>query len=90
MPHNRRQEIGSPLPQVLYYNDQDFQTLVTLSEKLLRHAATMLLMLTDDNSPQQSTPRTTKASNLLDLLPNVFTTADAVLIGEELGISIFL
>ena len=72
---------------VLYYSDQDFQTLATLSEKLLRHAATMLLLLTDDNSPQQSTPRNTKASGLLDLLPNVFTTADAVLIGEELGVT---
>ena len=86
---DRPQERNSSftISSVLYCSDQDFQTLVTLSEKFLRHAALMILMLTEDKSPQQPTHRNTKASGLLDMLPNEFTTADAVLIGEELGVT---
>lgn len=73
---------------VLYCSDQDFQTLATLSEKLLRHAALMLLLLLTEEMPKKElVHRTTKASGLLDLLPNKFTTADAYAMGEEIGVS---
>ena len=85
-----RQEIGSPLPQVLYCNDQDFQTLVTLSEKFLRHAATMLLMLTEPevskSSPKTTTKQAKNIEQLLSLLPDSFDFAKAVESGETLDL----
>ena len=82
-----RLEFGSPLPQVLYCNDQDFQTLVTLSEKLLRHAALMLLMLSAPEAPRQQpvSKMDSKVEHLLSLLPNRFSTAEAIKAGEQMG-----
>ncbi len=44
-----RLDIGSPQPELLYCSDDDFRTLATLSEKLLRHAGRMILMLSQND-----------------------------------------
>ena len=44
-------------------------------------------MLREEKENPAAQQRNTKASGLLDMLPNQFTTADAVLIGEELGVT---
>lgn len=77
------------LPSVLYCSDDDFHTLVTLAEKLLRHAARIALALPEEDNPLQATirQRNTKASTLLSLLPNEFTTAQAVELAASLGIT---
>ena len=76
-------------PSVLYCSDDDFHTLVTLAEKLLRHAARVALALPEEDNPLQATirQRNTKASTLLSLLPNKFTTAQAVAIAQNNGIA---
>ena len=79
---------------VLYCSDQDFQTLTTLSEKLLRHAALMILTLTQPQAMQERTHQATKASynviesteKLLEALPNEFTYTEMLSISERLGI----
>lgn len=79
---------------VLYCSDQDFQTLTTLSEKLLRHAALMILTLTQPQAMQERTHQATKASynviesteKLLEALPNEFSYTEMLSISERLGI----
>ena len=83
-----------PANSVLYCSDQDFQTLATLSEKLLRHAALMLLLLTEPQVMQDKPRSVTKASysvlesteKLLEALPNEFTYSEMLSICEELDI----
>ena len=77
------------LPSVLYCSDDDFHTLVTLAEKLLRHAARVALALPEEDNPLQATirQRNTKSAELLDLLPGEFTTAQAVELAASLGIT---
>ena len=77
------------IPEVLYCSDTDFRTLVTLSEKLLRHAALMTLLLPEDSeSPLPAQIGRPKHSDLLkELLPEKFTTQDAVKIGMDGGLS---
>lgn len=43
--------------------------------------------LSKDTTPSAPLHRTTKATNLYDMLPNEFTTAEAIEIGESMGIS---
>ena len=86
-----RQEIGATLPKVLYCNNQDFQTLVTLSEKLLRHAATMLLMLTEPEASKATqkvvqnvrSDAAERIEVLYKLLPEQFKSQDAMSIGKK-------
>ena len=75
--------------EVLYCSDTDFRTLVMLSEKLLRHAALMMLMLPEESEdPLQPQIGRAKQSDLLsELLPDKFTTQEAVKIGEDNRIS---
>ena len=84
-----RLNTSSSLPSVIYCSDTDFRTLLILTEKLLRHAANMMLLLPEEKpAVAPSAPRrTTKATNLLDLLPDRFTTAEALEIGEKIGIT---
>ena len=71
---------------VLYCSDEDFRTLVMLSEKLLRHAGLMVLMLNSEVKKEVVQHRNTKAAGLLDMLPTEFTTAEAVIVAKEMGI----
>lgn len=83
-----KQEQGEwTMPKVLYCSDEDFRTLVMLSEKLLRHAGLMVLMLNHEEKKEPVQHRNTKATGLLDMLPAEFTTAEAVIVGKELGMS---
>ena len=75
------------MPKVLYCSDEDFRTLVMLSEKLLRHAGLMVLMLNRVEKKEVVPHRNTKATGLLDMLPTEFTTAEAVIVGKELGVT---
>ena len=75
------------MPKVLYCSDEDFRTLVMLSEKLLRHAGLMVLMLNRVEKKEVVPHRNTKATGLLDMLPAEFTTAEAVIVGKELGVT---
>ena len=77
------------LPSVLYCSDEDFKTLVMLSEKLMRHAALMMLMLPDETeSALPAQIGRPKQSNLLkELLPEKFTTQDAIKLGEDNDLS---
>ena len=77
------------LPEVLYCSDTDFHTLVTLSEKLLRHAALMTLLLPEDSEsplPAQikSESGMERTKDLLALLPEKFTFAEATKCGEQI------
>ena len=77
------------IPEVLYCSDTDFRTLVTLSEKLLRHAALMTLLLPEDSEsplPAQLTDKLAvrHAKDLLEKLDNEFSTKEAYDIGESL------
>jgi hypothetical protein len=79
------------IPEVLYCSDTDFRTLVTLSEKLLRHAALMTLLLPDDSEsplPAQikSESGMERKKDLLTLLPEKFTFAEATKCGEQIEI----
>lgn len=86
IPNNLHTASPTSDSSVLYCSDQDFQTLTTLSEKLLRHAALMILTLTQDHQPKQpASTMDSKVEHLLSLLPKRFSTADAVKAGEEMG-----
>ena len=76
----------APAPDKMYCCDEDFKTLVTLADTLIYHSAAMVNMLNEPQSPTPSEPthRNTKAAGLFDLLPDRFTTAEAVEIGKEL------
>ena len=88
-PEERISPIGPNLPEVLYCSDEDFKTLVMLAEKLMRHAALMMLMLPDETeSALPAQIGRPKQSNLLkELLPEKFTTQDAVKVGEDNSLS---
>jgi hypothetical protein len=75
------------LPDQIYCSDTDFHTLVLLTQKLIRHTGILMLELSKDTTPSAPLHRTTKASGLIEQLPDVFTTAKAVELGEELGIT---
>jgi len=77
------------LPDRIFCSDADFRTLLILTEKFLRYAANMLLLLPEEKSaiPQSRPQRNSKATNLIDLLPDQFTTAEAYLVGEKLGVT---
>ena len=75
------------LPDQIYCSDTDFHTLVLLTQKLIRHTGILMLELSKDTTPSAPLHRTTKATNLYDMLPNEFTTAEAIEIGESMGIS---
>ena len=88
-----RNTAESKLPEVLYCSDEDFRTLVMLSEKLLRHAALMMLMLPDEaENPLKAEIKSEaelekRVDELCEKLPDEFGTAEALAIGEEMDIS---
>lgn len=84
-----RLDIDSPAPERLTCCDDDFRTLMTLADTLIYHSAAMVNMLNEPQSPTAPEPshRNTPSSSLLDMLPERFTTPEAIQIGEELGIS---
>lgn len=81
---------------VVYCQDEDFRTLVMLSEKLLRHAALMTLMLPDEEEKlQELRPESearhqnveNRACELYGFLPEKFSTSEAYATGlERMGI----
>ena len=80
------------LPEVLYCSDEDFKTLVMLSEKLMRHAALMMLMLPDETEsalPAQITSPhiAEQQDDLLSRLPDNFTSKDIKTISEEMNVT---
>ena len=85
--------LGGELNGVLYCSDEDFRTLVMLSEKLLRHAALMMLMLPDEaENPLKAEIKSVdelqnRVDELCEKLPDEFGTAEALAIGEEMDIS---
>jgi len=77
-----------PSPEVLYCSDDDFKTLVMLTEKLTRHAALMTLMLPEEEKvleTQVVSEAQERAEQLLESLGEKFTTQEAVEAGEALG-----
>ena len=83
-----RLDIHQPAPEKMDCCDDDFRTLMTLADTLIYHSAAMVNMLNEPQSPTPSEPthRNTKASGLFDLLPDVFTSADAVALAPELNV----
>ena len=86
---NSSNSLSSSSPSVLYCNDEDFKTLIMLAEKLMRHAALMMLMLPDDSEnplpAQIASPRIAEQQDdLLSRLPVKFTTAEAIEEGKKL------
>lgn len=90
-----RQEPGE-CSDVVYCQDEDFRTLVMLSEKLLRHAALMTLMLPDEEEkwselrPESEARHQNvenRACELYGFLPEKFSTSEAYATGlERMGI----
>ena len=84
-----RQDVSQPLPDVLYCSDEDFHTLVMLAEKLLYHAALVTLMLPEEaENPLKAEIRSVtdeRTKDLLDLLPEMFTTSEAIAAGNSIG-----
>lgn len=74
------------LPDQIYCSDADFYTLVLLTQKLLRHTGLLMLELSKPATPSTPSQRNSRASSLLDLLPDKFTTAEAYAIGESLNV----
>ena len=72
-------------------NKEEFKTLVMLSEKLMRHAALMMLMLPDETENPLPAEIKSKAENraeqLLAALPETFGFAIAKEKCEEMNIS---
>lgn len=73
--------------EVLYCSDTDFRTMVLLAEKLLRHAAELIIMLPASKSPIQlnriESHAALKAQDLLAQLPERFGYADVRELGEK-------
>lgn len=83
-----RLDMTQPLPEVIYCSEQDFQTLLLLAEKLLTHAGTALLRLPQsERTCAHITTSGPTADDLLALLPDHFTTAEAVEKGKGINIS---
>lgn len=83
-----RLPLSSSASPILYCSDEDFQTLVLLAEKLLRHAALMTLLLPEEEQMLETqivSETQDRAELLLESLGEKFTTQDAVAKGEELG-----
>ena len=82
---------SSNLPDVLYCSDDDFRLLILFAEKLLRHAAQLVLLLPQSKSPlplnRLERPKKMGTDDLLHQLPVKFTIKDAYLVGEQFGIS---
>ena len=83
------QDLCPQLPEVLYCSDEDFKTLVILAEKFIRHLMDLALMLPE---PKMVLPVTyheraniSRAQELLALLPDRFTTAEALAAGRSIG-----
>ena len=76
------------LPEVMYCGEEDFRTLVTLAEKLLRHAALMTLLLPEEDEilPAEMVDGLAErhAKELLEKLGDTFTTQEALEKGETL------
>ncbi len=79
----------SNCPKVLYCSDDDFKTLVILAEKFIRHLLDLALMLPEPKTPlhvnQLQRPAQPRAQELLDLLPDKFTTKEAITVGSTIG-----
>lgn len=82
-----RLPIDHPLPERIYCNDEDFDTIYLLAEKFLMHAINLSFLLNEKSIQQQAVKRTTRSSSLISLLPNEFSTAEAVALATELGIT---
>ena len=83
-----RMDVEKDAPEILYCSDDDFRILVTLAEKLLRHAALMTLLLPEEEQtlPTQLTDKLAErhAKELLDKLGAEFTTGEAYDAGDSL------
>ena len=88
---NSRETVLPALPSVLYCSDDDFRTLVLFAEKLLRHAADLILMLPAEKNPlplnRIERSSSAKAHDLLYKLPDRFSRAEAAAIGADLGLA---
>lgn len=84
-----RLEIGSVLPEKVYCSDEDFRTVMSLMDKLIYHGGAMVEMLSEDVPVASPMPSRTeeKMDELLEMLPERFTTADAKRCGEQLGMA---
>ena len=84
-----RLDMTQPLPEVVFCSDDDFHTIVMLAEKFLRHAALMTLMLPEEEKMLDVQVRSDAADRkeeLFNILPEKFTTQEAVDAGAQLGI----
>lgn len=77
---------------ILYCSDEDFDTLVLLTKKLLCHAGLMTLMLPEEPAIMPVTmvepaAADRKTQELLAALPEKFSKADAVALGERMGMA---
>ena len=81
-----RLDMSAPIPETLYCSEVDFRTLKLLAEKLIEHAGRMLFALPDEDSPLQAgiSDFDSKSAQLLELLPEQFTKAEATEAGKQL------
>lgn len=79
---------GSTLPDSLICHDDDFRTMMLLAEQLLIHAGRTYLALPSDDATIVTTDEPqTKADELLSLLPDEFTTTQALEFGRQLDMA---
>lgn len=78
---------GGSLPDTLICHADDFRTMMLLAEQLLTHAGrTYLALPADDATTVATAEPPTKADRLLDLLPERFTTAEAIAAGKRMDL----
>lgn len=74
------------VPEVLECTDEEFEALVTIAEVLVYHAITVHGMLPEEDELHVE-KTTDPSSELLERMPNQFTTAEAKAEGEKMGIA---
>ena len=83
-----RLDLSCPLPDTIYCDERDFHTLLLMGQRLLQHAAQVFGMLP---SIRQTTLENSNLSitqqQLIALLPDKFTTREAMGIAQTLGVS---
>lgn len=83
-----RLDITKPFPERIDCCDDDFQTLLSLADKLIYHGGQLVDELnTTKNAPMGKLPKPSKSEMLFDMLPSSFTYSYAMQIGKTLGFS---
>ncbi|MGN1247011.1 MAG: DUF3987 domain-containing protein [Paludibacteraceae bacterium] len=83
-----RLDISQPMPDAVYCDERDFQTIMLMGQRLLQHAAQVFEMLppirqTEWGNGHQSIVQ----KQMIALLPDRFSTREAMGIAQTLGVS---